>query len=48
MTSEPRREELLDLALGLLEPEQARALEAHAEGCAACRAPSKDSHIRAS
>jgi hypothetical protein len=38
MTTEPRREELLDLALGLLEPEEARALEAHAEGCAACRA----------
>jgi hypothetical protein len=38
MTTEPRREELLDLALGLLEPAEARALEAHAEGCAACRA----------
>jgi anti-sigma factor RsiW len=38
MTTEPRREELLDLALGLLEPEEARALEAHAERCAACRA----------
>jgi hypothetical protein len=38
MTSEPRREELLDLALGLLEPAEARALEAHAEGCADCRA----------
>ncbi len=38
MTHEPRRDELLDLALGLLEPEQARDLEAHAAGCAACRA----------
>jgi anti-sigma factor RsiW len=38
MTTEPSREELLDLALGLLEPAEARALEAHAEGCAACRA----------
>jgi anti-sigma factor RsiW len=38
MTTEPRREELLDLALGLLEPAEARALEAHAEGCPACRA----------
>jgi anti-sigma factor RsiW len=38
MTTEPRREELVDLALGLLEPAEARALEAHAEGCAACRA----------
>lgn len=38
MTHEPRRDELLDLALGLLEPAEARALEAHAAGCAACRA----------
>jgi len=37
MTHEPRREELLDLALGLLEPAEARALEAHAAACAACR-----------
>jgi anti-sigma factor RsiW len=37
MTHEPRRDELLDLALGLLEPAEARALEAHAAGCAACR-----------
>jgi anti-sigma factor RsiW len=37
MTHEPRRDELLDLALGLLEPEQAHALEAHAAGCEACR-----------
>ena len=38
MIHEPRRDELLDLALGLLEPSEARALEAHAAGCAACRA----------
>jgi hypothetical protein len=38
MTHEPRRDELLDLALGLLEPAEARALETHAAGCAACRA----------
>lgn len=38
MTHEPRRGELLDLALGLLEPAEARALEAHAAECAACRA----------
>ena len=37
MNHEPRREELLDLALGLLEPAEARALEAHAAACAACR-----------
>jgi len=37
MNHEPRREELLDLAIGLLEPAEARALEAHAAGCAACR-----------
>ena len=38
MTTEPRLEELLDLALGLLEPAEARALEAHAAACVACRA----------
>ncbi len=37
MNHEPRRDQLLDLALGLLEPAEARALEAHAAGCAACR-----------
>ncbi len=38
MIHQPRRDELLDLALGLLEPAQARALEAHSAGCDACRA----------
>jgi hypothetical protein len=37
MIHEPRKDELADLALGLLEPAEARALEAHAAGCAACR-----------
>jgi anti-sigma factor ChrR (cupin superfamily) len=37
MTHQPRTDQLADLALGLLEPAEARALEAHAAGCAACR-----------
>jgi anti-sigma factor RsiW len=36
MSHAPRRDQLIDLALGLLEPEQALALEAHAAGCPAC------------
>ncbi len=38
MTHEARRDELVDLALGLLEPDAARALEAHAGSCPTCRA----------
>jgi anti-sigma factor RsiW len=37
MTHPPRRDQLLDLALGLLEPGEVAALEAHVAGCEACR-----------
>jgi hypothetical protein len=38
MTHDARRDQLADLALGLLEPDAARALQAHAGTCATCRA----------
>ena len=38
MSHERSRDELVDLALGLLDPDAARALEAHAGTCATCRA----------
>ncbi|HEY0239132.1 MAG TPA: zf-HC2 domain-containing protein [Friedmanniella sp.] len=38
MTDHPSRDTLADAAEGLLEPDEAAAVDAHVSGCAACRA----------